>query len=76
MQNMLPLVSLAFIVTFTEKNPKKFHRVFDHFSRTYEVSSNVIHTNEHTKYADCTLHVKFWNFLPMSFCFIMKKGSF
>ena len=46
----------------------------DHFLRTYEVKkfsmiklylevSDVIHAKKHTKYANCGLHVNFWNFL-------------
>ena len=38
--------------------------------------SDVIHANEQTKYANCGLHVNFWNFLLMSFCSVMKKDHF
>ena len=57
---------------------KTCHPIFDHFSRTYEVGkiwmiklyllvSDVIHANEHTKYANCGLHANLWNFLLMPF---------
>ena len=38
--------------------------------------SDVTHTNKHTKHANCGLHVNFWNFLLMPFCFMMKKDHF
>ena len=38
--------------------------------------SDVIHANEQTKYANCDLHVNFWNFLLMSFCLVTKKNHF
>ena len=65
------LFSLHYFVSFMkEKPPINFYSVFDHFSQTYEVKkfciiklylnvSDVIHTNRHTKYANCGLHVNF-----------------
>ena len=44
--------------------------------KLYIEVSDVIHANGHTKYANCTLHVNCWNFLLMSFCFMMKKDHF
>ena len=35
--------------------------------------SNVIHANKHIKYVNCGLHVNFWDFFSVSFCFILKK---
>ena len=67
---------LCIFVTFMEKRPPiiKFDGVFDHFSRTCEAAkswtlklclcvSDVIHAKEQTKFANCGLHVNFWNFL-------------
>ena len=34
------------------------------------------YTKEQTKYVNCGLHVNFWSFLYMSFCFMMKKDHF
>ena len=76
-----------FFASFMEKNPLiNFYGAFDHFSWTYEVAMfwmiklylneiDVIHANEHTKHANCGLHVNFWIFLLMSFCFMMKKKN-
>ena len=74
-----------FLVSFMEKKPMKFYRLFVHFIRTYEFAkfwmiklyldiSGIIHLNEHTKYVNSSLHINFWIFL--SFCFIMKKDHF
>ena len=74
-------------VLWRKKPPIKFYGVFDHFSRAYEVAkfwmiklyvnvSDVIHANDHTKYANCGLPVNFWTFLSTSFCFIIKKDNF
>ena len=87
-QNISHLVSFAFFVSFIEKSPPiKFYGILDHFSQTYEVAkfyviklylyvSNVINVNEHTKYANCGLHVNSCNFLLMPFCLMMKKDQF
>ena len=37
---------------------------------------DVIHANEHTKYANSGLHVNFWKFWLMPFCFMIKKDHF
>ena len=37
--------------------------------------SDVINENKHTTYANCGLHVNFWNFL-LSFYITMKKDHF
>ena len=80
--------SLHLFVSFMGKKPPiKFYGIFDQFLRTYEVSkfwminlylnlSDIMHTNEHKKHANCGLHVNFWNFLLMLFCFMMKKDHF
>ena len=79
-QNMSPLVIVSFFVSFMKKKLSiKFCGVFYHFLRAYEVgeiwmiklylhTSDVIHANEHTKYANCGLHGNFYNFLLMPFC--------
>ena len=85
---MSTLVFFAFFVTFMEKTPPviKCHSVFDHFSRTYEVAkswtiklylcvSDII-TGINKQNVNCGLHVNFWNFFKMSFCFMMKKDHF
>ena len=72
-----------------EKKPSlKFYGVFDHFSQTYEIAkfwiiklyfdvSDVMQGNEHTKHANCGLHVNFWNFLLIPLCmFYDEKRSF
>ena len=70
-----------------KKPPIKFYGIFDQFLRTYEVSkfwminlylnvSDIMHANEHKKHANCGLHVNFWNFLLMLFCFMTKKDHF
>ena len=88
LENISPLVSVQFFLTFVEKKPPiKFHDIFDHFSRTYEVGkflmvklylnvSEIRHANEHKSYANCGLHVNFLNVLLISFCFMMKKDHF
>ena len=38
--------------------------------------SDVTHANEYAKHANCGLHVNFWSFLIISFCFLMKKDHF
>ena len=38
--------------------------------------SEAFHANEHTLYANCGLHIHFWNFWQMLFCFMMKKDHF
>ena len=50
------------------------YKVID--DQTVSQRRDVIHANEHTKYANCGLPVKSWNFLLMSFCFMMKKDHF
>ena len=37
------------------------------------IISDVIHTNEHTQYANCSLLVNVWIFRLMPFCFMTKK---
>ena len=79
-------LSLYFIVRFMEKKLLKVLRCFyPFFSQTYEVAkltklyldvSDIIHKNEHTKYAKCGLPVNFWIFLLMSFSFMTKKDHF
>ena len=32
--------------------------------------------NDHTKHANCGLHVNLWNFFLAPFCFMMKKDHF
>ena len=32
--------------------------------------------NEHKKHVNCGLHVNFWNFLLMLFCFMLKNDNF
>ena len=78
-QNIFSLVYFAFFVSFMEEQPPiKFYSAFGNFLRTYEVAkfwmiklcldtSDVIHANEHTKYAICVLHVNFWNFCQCHF---------
>ena len=45
-------------------------------TKLYLGVSDIIHTKEHTKYANCGLAINFWIFLLMPFCFIMKKDYF
>ena len=71
--------SLHFLVSFMEKKPPiKFIGVFVYFLRTYEVPkfwmiknyldiSDVIHANEHSKYAYYGLNVNFWIFRQCHF---------
>ena len=49
--------------------------IFNEFKnfRSFEV---LIHANEHTKYANCDLHINFWNFLLIPFCLMAKKDHF
>ena len=44
--------------------------------KLYHDVSDVIHMNEHKKHVNCGLHVIFWNFLLMLFCFMMKNDNF
>ena len=86
-QNISSLVFFAFFVRIIEKKPIKFYGVFVQFWWTYEVAKfwiiklyldvhDIIHMNKHTKYASCDVPVRFWIFLLMSFCFMMKKDHF
>ena len=38
--------------------------------------SGAIHANEHTYFTAYGLHVKFWNFQLIPFCFMMRKRHF
>ena len=83
-----PWFSPHVFVSFIEKKSLiKFYDVCYHFSWTYKVAkfwmiklylniSVVIQTNQHTKHANCDLNVNFWDFLLMSFCFLVKKDHF
>ena len=83
-----PWFSFQFFFCFMEiKPPVKVYGVFDNVSRIYKVKkfstiklylsvSYAIHANKHMQYANCGLHVNFWNFLLMPFCFMMKKDHF
>ena len=84
-----PWFSLDFLLVFMEKTPPtiKFYSIFHHLSRNREAAkfwiiklylnvNDVIHANEQTKYANCSLHKNFWNFLLMSFCFMIKRNYF
>ena len=81
-QKISPLVFFAYFCYFYREKTSyhiKFY-ISDHFSQTYEVVKfwmiDVIYVNGHTKHANCGLGVNVWNFLWMSFCFIMKKNHF
>ena len=43
-------------------------------NKLYLDVSDVIHANEHTVCVNCGLHGSFWDFLLMSFCFMMKNN--
>ena len=82
-KSLTPWFSLHFSVIFKEKKPSiKFYGVFNHFSWTYEVKkvwmnklhfdvSDIIHSNKHTKYANCDLHFLRWK----KNCFFGLKSS-
>ena len=39
--------------------------------------SDVVHMNEHTKYANCSLHENFLNFFNViMFCLVVEKDNF
>ena len=75
-------------VNFIEK--ELFTHIYgrvDHLSWAYEVPkfwviklchdiSDVIHTNKLIQYADCGLHVNFWKFCLIQFCFTTRKSYF
>ena len=70
--------------TLSERPVDKFFDPFDPFFRNYEVTkfwmtrrylnvSDTIAANEYKYHAKCGLHVNFWSFLLMSFCFMIEK---
>ena len=77
---------LCIFYFYEKKTPPiiKFYGVFNHFYelvksltiKLYHWVSDVIRTNEQTKYVTCDLNVNFWNFLQMPFCFMTKKDHF
>ena len=86
LQNIASLVFHFFVKFIEKKPPIKLYVVFVHFSLTFEIAkfwmiklyldvSDVIHTNEHTKYANCDFYKNFWIFLLMPFCFMMSKNG-
>ena len=69
-----PWFSLHFLLLWKKTPPIiKFYGVFNHFYelvksltiKLYHWVSDVIRTNEQTKYVTCDLNVNFWNFLQM-----------
>ena len=44
--------------------------------QSFATFNDVIRLNEHTSFANFGFHINFWNFLLISFCFVMKKDSF
>lgn len=70
-----------FLVLWKKAPPTKFYSVLTMFMKFSTIQlyldlTNIIHANENTKYATCTLHVNFWNFSSIPFCFTMKKDHF
>ena len=83
-KNISPLVLFALFCYFY--GWKSFYKVFLYFwpyftnlwscevlnVDLYLNVSDVIHANEHTKH-DCGLHVNFWNFLLIPYCFRVRR---
>ena len=87
-KHLTPGFLWIFFVKFMKKELFiQFYGRFDHFSWTCVVvklemiklclgGSEVIHASEDKLYANCGLHVNFWKFWLMPFCFIMTKDHF
>ena len=74
-----PWFSFPIFVNFMEKGlPTHSYGRFDHLSWRLNCLDvrDIIQANEHTLYANCGLHVKFWKFCLKSFCFMMRKSHF
>ena len=82
------LFFLLIFVNFMEKEPSaKFCSIFDHYSQSCKGMkccmtgqclqvNDFILTNRHTEHANCGLHINFWNFWLMPFCFMIQKDYF
>ena len=44
--------------------------------QSFASQRDVTHTNELKQYGKCGLHINFWNFWLMTFCFMVKKDCF
>ena len=87
-QNISLLVFFAVFLKFFWEEPNiKFFSVFYHFSWIYEIKnfwmiktylniSDVINENKYKTYANCGLHVKFWEFFVNVILYYDEKGSF